>query len=107
MVTRAPAHSRALLLSPGTLLCDCIDPQGLPCRAKNDTQYSFMGYDARSRQRLPHGYGDEFPAFLTHRGGVDKGVIDLMRPACDKGLRPEALASILLELHSKTASSSM
>jgi len=34
-------------------------------------QYIFMGYDARSRVRLPHGYGDEFPAFLTHRGGVD------------------------------------
>jgi hypothetical protein len=29
-------------------------------------QYTFMGYDARSRARLPHGYGDEFPAFLTH-----------------------------------------
>ena len=28
-------------------------------------QYTCMGYDARSRERLPHGYGDEFPAFLT------------------------------------------
>lgn len=64
-------------------------------------QYTFMGYDARSRARLPHGYGDEFPAFLTHRGGVDLLVIDLMRPLFNKGLRPEACSATLLELHTK------
>ena len=64
-------------------------------------QYTFMGYDARSRARLPHGYGDEFPAFLTHRGGVDLVVIDLMRPLFNKGLRPEACSATLLELHTK------
>ena len=65
------------------------------------SQYTFMGYDLRSRQRLPFGYGEEFPAFLTRRGGVDLEIIDLMRPLCDKGLRPEAISSTLLELHAK------
>jgi len=49
-------------------------------------QYTFMGYDLRSRSLLPHGYGDDFPAFFTHRSAVDKDVIDLMRPLFDKVL---------------------
>ena len=69
--------------------------------AANPPQYTFMGYDARSRARLPHGYGEDFPAFLTHRGGVDTQCVDLMRPLFDKGLRPEALSATLLELHTK------
>ena len=28
-------------------------------------QYTFMGYDLRSRSLLPHGYGDDFQAFFT------------------------------------------
>ena len=32
--------------------------------------YTFMGYDLRSRQLLPHGYGNDFPAFLTYRSGA-------------------------------------
>ena len=67
----------------------------------NPPQYTFLGYDARSRDKLPHGYGDNFPAFLTHRGGVDMLLVDLMRPLFDKGLRPEALSATLLELHTK------
>ena len=64
-------------------------------------QYTFMAYDARSRELLPFGYGDEFPAFLTKRGGVDLALIDMMRPLFDKGLRPEAFSRTLLELHTK------
>ena len=51
--------------------------------------YTFMGYDARSRQRLPQGKGADFPAFLTHKGAVDMLLVDLMRPFYDKGVRPE------------------
>eukprot|EP00978_Attheya_sp_CCMP212_P037953 scaffold183316_cov56-Attheya_sp.AAC.3 len=54
-----------------------------------------------SLEQLPFGYGNEFPAFLTWRGGIDLGIIDLMRPLHDKGVRSEALSDILLELHSK------
>ena len=51
--------------------------------------------------RLPYGHGDLFPAFFTHRSGVDKDIIDLMRPLFNKGVRPEAFSTILLELQSK------
>ena len=50
---------------------------------------------------MPYGFGEEFPAFLTYQAGVDKVLIDLMRPAFDKGMRPEAFSMLLLELHSK------
>ena len=63
--------------------------------------YTFMGYNPKSVSLLPFGHGDSFPAFFTHRSGVDKKVIDLMRPLCNAGVRPEQLSNILLELHSK------
>ena len=61
-----------------------------------------MGYDVRSRELLPFGYGDSFPAFLTKRGGLDRDIIDLMQPLHDKGLRSGALSKIILEMHTKT-----
>ena len=64
-------------------------------------QYTFMGYDPRSRIYLPHGYGDEYPAFHTYKGALDLLIIDLMRPLFNKGVRPSALSDILLELHAK------
>ena len=66
------------------------------------TQCTFMGWNPISAGLLPHGCGDKFPAFLTWRGAVDLDVIDLMRPLFDKGLRPEALSDVLLEMHSET-----
>ena len=39
-----------------------------------------MGLGQRSLVFLPFGYESEFPAYLTHRGGLDFGVVDLMRP---------------------------
>ena len=47
--------------------------------------YTFMGWDKASLSYLPYGYGDIFPAFLTHRSGVDKHIVDLMR-SFDKGV---------------------
>ena len=63
--------------------------------------YTFMGYNPKSVSLLPFGHGDSFPAFFTHRSGVDKKIIDLMRPLFNAGVRPEQLSNILLELHSK------
>ena len=63
--------------------------------------YTFMGYNSRSRELLPDGLGEHFPAFLTHRGAVDMCIIDLMRALSECGLRPDQLASIILELTSK------
>jgi hypothetical protein len=59
-----------------------------------------MGYDPEVLTNLPDGCGENFPAFLTHQSGVDKNVLRLERPLFDKGVRPEALSEILLELHS-------
>ena len=64
-------------------------------------QYTFMGYDPRSRIHLPYGYGDEYPAFHTYKGAIDLSIIDLMRPLFNKGVCPAALSDILLELHAK------
>ena len=66
------------------------------------TQHTFVGWNPISAGLLPHGCGDKFPAFLTWRGAVDLDVIDLMQPLFDKGLRPEALSDVLLEMHSET-----
>ena len=63
--------------------------------------YTFMAHDARSLQLLPHGYGNDFPAVLTWRAGVDKRIVDLLRPLSDKGVRHAAISEILLELHTK------
>jgi len=63
--------------------------------------YTFMGYNARSRERLPDGLGNAFPAFFTHKGAVDMMIIDLMRPLLTVGVRPKQLADVLLELASK------
>ncbi len=64
-------------------------------------QYMFMGYDPRSRVHLPHGYGNEYPAFHTYKGALDLLIIDLMRPLFNKGVHPASLLDILLELHAK------
>jgi hypothetical protein len=60
-----------------------------------------MGYNPKSRCRLPFGFGKYFPAFFTHHSTVDMLVIDMMRPLFDKGVRPESFADMLLELDSK------
>jgi hypothetical protein len=60
-----------------------------------------MGWDSQSLPLMGNGRGDEFPAFLTFRAGIDKMLMDLMRPEFDKGVRPEAFSGKVLELHSK------
>jgi hypothetical protein len=72
-----------------------------PNEQQNTPQYSFMAWNTDVLPIYPDGKGDEFPAFLTWRSGVDMVLIDLMRPLSDKGLRPEVMADTLLELHSK------
>ena len=49
--------------------------------------YTFMAWDMRIRDLFPFGYGDEFPAFLTYRGGADYLLVDLLRPLFNKGVR--------------------
>ena len=63
--------------------------------------YTFMGWDQASISLLPNGYGDLFPAMLTSRGGVDNHIVDFMRAAFDKGVRPESFSDMMLEFHTK------
>lgn len=63
--------------------------------------YTFMGWDKRILPLFQKNRGEEFPAFLTWKAGVDKGLIDMMRPLFDGGFRPERFSDMLLELHSK------
>ncbi|KAL7546679.1 hypothetical protein ACHAWF_010011 [Thalassiosira exigua] len=68
----------------------------------DDRNYTWMGWDKRILPLFSNGHGEYFPAFLTWRAGVDKVLIDLMRPLFfDGGFRPERFADLLLELHSK------
>ena len=62
-----------------------------------DISYTFMGYNPTSVALLPRGYGDEFPAILSHKAALDKKVIDLMRAVQDKGVRSESFSKMLLE----------
>jgi len=63
-------------------------------------KYTFMGWDQRILPLYPYGYGEKFPAFLTWRAGVDKKIVNMIRPLFDGGFRPERLSKLLLEMHS-------
>jgi hypothetical protein len=60
-----------------------------------------MGWNCKSLELLPFGYGDKFPTRLTWKGGVDKQILDLMRLLFNKGFWPECFSRTVLELHSK------
>ena len=45
--------------------------------------------------------GAEFPAILTHRYGIDKKLMDYMRPIVDAGCSIEAFANAVSEVHRK------
>ena len=62
---------------------------------------TFTGYNALSTERLPRCIALHFPAFLTHKLGMDKGIIDLMRPALDSGMKMNAFRNMIAELHEK------
>lgn len=64
-------------------------------------QYTFKPWNEHSLPLLPRSLSEEFPAFLTRKSGVDKSIIDMMRPLINHGIRPDAISSLLLELHSK------
>ena len=64
-------------------------------------QHIFMGYNEETLSLLPYGYGLHFPAFLSHRSGLDKGIIDLMRPLVDTGTRLHSFYQLLKELHTE------
>lgn len=75
---------------------------GVKVVGKVEAHQTFMGWNPGSVTFLPYGLGSFFPAIITHRAGLDMEIVDMMRPLFDKGVRPEAMSSLLLEMHSKT-----
>lgn len=64
-------------------------------------KFNFMGWDADSLPLTANGRGDEFPALLSWRAGLDKKLIDMMRSFYNIGTRPETFATTVLEWHSQ------
>ncbi|KAL3930175.1 MAG: hypothetical protein SGPRY_001652 [Prymnesium sp.] len=56
---------------------------------------------SKGGSNLPHGRGSEFPAVLRRKGGLDRFVLDMMRPLADQRLRIKAFSKLLLEMHTK------
>ena len=68
---------------------------------EDDIHYTFMPWNRSCLPLFRHDRGEKFPAFLTWRAGLDKMVVNMLRPLLDGGMRPERVSSLLLELHSK------
>jgi len=71
------------------------------CAPSSKERYTFKGFDSNVLPLFPDSVGDMFPAFLTHRSGISKQLIDWMLPLFNKGVRPHALSEILLAHHKK------
>ncbi|KAJ7156180.1 hypothetical protein C8R46DRAFT_1294726, partial [Mycena filopes] len=56
-------------------------------------------YDQGILTQLPGNLGNEFPAFLTHRSGIDKKLMTLIRSGIAQGLTSHSWERVLRELH--------
>ena len=66
----------------------------------DESSYTFMAWDSRIMHLYKHGRGEEFPAFLTWRAGLDKTVLRMLPPLQDGGFRADRTSKLLCELHS-------
>jgi len=60
-----------------------------------------MGSQPEVLQRLPGSLPYKFPAVLSARAALSRGVVRSLRPLLDKSLRSEAISEWLLELHAR------
>ena len=67
----------------------------------DEVLYTFMGWNDKSSPLFPCSIGNKFPAVLTWKKGLDKKIVDRMRPLYDSGCRPDRLSALLLEMHSR------
>ena len=86
-------NSNYFILSRRYICHDCKDTPG--------RQSTFHGYNPKSMERLPRCIALHFPAFLTRKLGMDKSLIDLMRPSMDSGMKINAFQGMIAELHAK------
>ena len=56
-------------------------------------------YDPVIMDQLPPGLAAAFPAFLTHRSGIDKTLMTLIRAGIAHQMSSSAWSSVLRELH--------
>jgi hypothetical protein len=63
-------------------------------------KYTFMATNQECLKRYPQGMLYRFPAVLTRRAGMHMNIAESLRPLLDKGLRPDSISDLLLELHS-------
>ena len=78
------------------------------CKEKRDKRqddpYTWIGSSEAILTTLPYNAGSYFPAFLTHKSGLDNTVVDLMRSLFILGIRPKQMAALIDELSRKTHS---
>ena len=67
--------------------------------SNSSNQQTFMGYNRASNLLLPNGYVSKFPAYLMHKAAIDYDVLELFRPLVNRGVHPESISKLLLELH--------
>ena len=58
-----------------------------------------MGTNESVLKRLPKDLLYKFPAVLTHKAGMDLKLVQMLAPLLDKGVRPETISDMLLELY--------
>jgi hypothetical protein len=59
-----------------------------------------MGYHDETLRNLSEDMLYKFPAVLSHQAGLGHPLMQSMHPLLDKGIRSEAIADWILELHS-------
>ncbi|KAJ6528995.1 hypothetical protein B0H19DRAFT_900365, partial [Mycena capillaripes] len=67
--------------------------------AGNGCGKSWNLYDPKIMQQLDSGPAASFPAFLTHRSGIDKTLMTLIRAGMANSMNSNSWAKVLRELH--------
>lgn len=68
---------------------------------KGDKKHYFNGYNGDFMERINLNLQAEFLAVLTHRSGISKNLIKMMRPAFQHGIGPHRLAKRLRIMHTE------
>ena len=91
-------HSHYFIMTKRYVCPECNE-RSIQTKTKNRS--GFMGWNSEVLKNMPFYIIQTFPAFLTHRAGVDKKLLDWFRPLVNCGVRPEQISRILLEMHTK------
>jgi hypothetical protein len=86
---------------------ECASVAILEPEKKKKPSQTFMGWDLDSLPLINFGRGRQFPAYLTHKSGIDKTLLDLLRALIPRGIRPETFSDIVTEMNAKQYSNEM